>query len=291
MAEKRNPSEHLAEGERARRRRADRERLQHAAEQLLSPDGWMRWVLARATLQGYSAANCMLLAQQCHERGIVPRRVCGLSAWRKLGRRVRKEERALRISAPVKLKQRDEDNRETGEQRVFFKTSFVFDLSQTELLPGADPHPLEREWEPLSGSSHAHLLIPLQTFAESLGYAVSFETITGPSRGWCDTERRQIAVDNRAPANAQVRTLIHECVHALGIDYQSYPRDRAEVIADAATFVASAGVGLAVDAESVSYVASWGKDGALAAVTECARTIDALARRIEEAALRPANSS
>jgi hypothetical protein len=279
------------EQESAQRRRADRERLRDAAEQLLSLEGWMRWVHARATLQGYSAANCMLLAQQCHERGIVPQRVCGLHAWRKLGRRVRKDEKALRITAPVRFKQRDGDSRETGEQRVFFKTSFVFELSQTEPLPGADQHPLERECEPLSGNSHAHLLVPLQTFAESLGYAVSFEAIAGSTRGWCDSEHRQIAIDDRAPENAQVRTLIHECVHALGIDYQSYPRDRAEVIADAVTFVASAGVGLAVDAESVSYVAGWGKDGALTAVTECARTIDALARRIEDAALRPANSS
>jgi hypothetical protein len=285
------PSQRPSEQESAQRRRADRERLRDAAEQLLSLEGWMRWVHARATLRGYSAANCMLLAQQCHERGIVPQRICGLYAWRKLGRRVRKHEQALRISAPMRLKQRDEDGRETDQQRVFFKTSFVFELSQTEPLPGADPHPLERECEPLSGSSHAHLLIPLQAFVESLGYAVSFEAIAGLKRGWCDRESRQIAVDDRTPANAQVRTLIHECVHALGVDYQSYPRDRAEVIADAVTFVASAGIGLAVDAESVSYVASWSKDGALVAVTECARTIDALARRIEDAALRPSNSS
>lgn len=275
----------------AERRRADRERLQDAAAELLSLEGWMRWVHARAMLQGYSAANCMLIAQQCHERGIVPRRVCGAHAWRKLGRRARENETALRISAPVRFRQRNKDNCEPGEQRVFFKTSFVLELSQTELLPGAEAHPLELEREPLSGNSHAHLLSPLQAFAESLGYTVSFEAIAGPTSGWCHRGLRQIAVDVRAPANAQVRTLIHECVHALGIDYQSHPRDRAEVIADAVTFVASAGVGLAVDAESVSYVASWSKNGALMEVTDCARTIDALARRIEDAALRPANST
>ncbi|HEX5853691.1 MAG TPA: ArdC-like ssDNA-binding domain-containing protein [Solirubrobacteraceae bacterium] len=273
------------EQEHAQRRRADRERLRDAAEELLSPEGWMRWVQARATLRGYSAANCMLLAQQCHERGILPQRVRGLYAWRKSGRRVRKGETALRISAPVAFRQRDEDGADTGERRVFFKTSFVFELSQTELLPGDQQQTLAPPCEPMNDSSHERLLAPLQAFAESLGYAVSFEAISGSSRGWCDTERRQIAIDDQVPANAQVRTLIHECVHALGVDYERYPRDRAEVIADTITFVVSASVGLAVDAESIPFVASWGKDGALAAVTECARTIDTIARRIEAEAL------
>jgi N-terminal domain of anti-restriction factor ArdC len=285
-----SPSHCSTEQERAERRRADRERLLHAAEQLLSQEGWMRWVLTRARLQGYSATNCMLLAQQCHERGIEPQRVSGLHSWRKLGRRVRKGETALRISAPVTFKERDEDGEETGERRVFFKSAFVFELSQTELLPGAEPRALEPMGEPLNGSSHEHLLAPLKAFAESLGYAVSFEAISGSSRGWCDTKHRCMAIDAGAPANAQVRALIHECVHALGIDYERYPRNRAEVIADTVTFLACSSAGLAVDAESVPYVASWGRDGALEAVGEFAQTIDGLARRIEDAALRSASS-
>jgi hypothetical protein len=275
-----------AEAERAGRRHADRERLRLAAEQLLTPEGWLRWVQARSTLHGYSASNCMLLAQQCHERGIVPQRVAGLRAWRKLGRRVRKGEKALRITAPIVLRRRGEDGEEVGEWRVF-KTAYVFELSQTEPLPGAK-RSVELLCEPINGDSHAHLLAPLRCFAESLGYSVSFAALTGDSRGWCDTRSRRIGVDSRAPANAQVSALIHECVHALGIDYERYPRDRAEVIADTVAFVACSSVGLALDTESVPYAASWGADGALAAITEFAQTIDGLARRIEDGALKRA---
>jgi antirestriction protein ArdC len=281
-----NPSRRPAEQERARRHRENRDRLQNAAEQLLSPEGWMRWVLARATLHGYSAANCMLLAAQCHERGIVPQRVGGLHSWRRIGRRVRKGETALRISAPVVFNERDEHGRETGKRRVSFKTAFVFELSQTEPLPGIEPHLSQPRCEPLSDSSHAHLLAPLRSFAESLGYSVSFQRIPDAARGWCDTQHRQMAVDVRAAANTQVRTLIHECVHALGIDYRRYPKTQAEVIADTVTYLACASVGLAIDTDSVPYVASWGKDGALEAVTDFAQTIDKLARRIEDCALR-----
>jgi hypothetical protein len=41
----------------------------------------------------------MLLAHQCHERGIDPQHIAGFRSWLKLGGCVRKEERALRIFA------------------------------------------------------------------------------------------------------------------------------------------------------------------------------------------------
>jgi hypothetical protein len=52
---------------------------------------------------------------------------------------------------------------------------------------------------------------------------------------------------------------------------------------DIVTYIVCAGVGLAVDGESIPYVAGWGENGALEAVTDFADTIDALARRIEAA--------
>ena len=50
------------------------------------------------------------------------------------------------------------------------------------------------------------------------------------------------------------------------------------------TFVVCRAVGLQVDGESVPYVADWGEGGALHAALELAETIDALARRVENAA-------
>jgi N-terminal domain of anti-restriction factor ArdC len=276
-------SRRCSEQERAERRCADRERLRRAAEELLSSEGWARWVHARASFRAYSAGNCMLLAQQCHERGIDPGYIAGFRSWLKLGRCVRKGETALRIFAPVTVKERDERWQQTGESRVFFKTAFVFELSQTNPLPGVEPPPLEPPSQPLRGDSHEHLIAPLVAFARSLAYSVAFEEMRGSAGGWCDTEARRIVIDAQAPANAKVRTLIHECAHALGVDYERYSRAQAEVIVDTVTFIVAAGLGLAADGESVPYVAGWGEDGALEAVTELAETIDAIARRIEDA--------
>jgi hypothetical protein len=216
MAKK--PSRRLSDQERVERRRHDRERLQRAAHELLSSDGWARWVRVgvRAMFYPYSAGNCMLIALQCHERGIVPERVAGFRAWLKLGRCVRRNEKALRILAPVTVKERDEQGEETGERRVFFKTAFVFEQSQTEPLPGVEPVSLEPPREPLTGDSHARLIEPMVALAASLGFTVSFEPIAGSAGGWCDPKNKRIVVDADAPANARLRTLIHECAHALG---------------------------------------------------------------------------
>jgi hypothetical protein len=279
-------SRRMSETERAERRRQDRERLQQAARELLSSDGWARWVRVRAMFHSYSAGNCMLLAIQCHQRGIVPTRIAGFRTWLKLGRVVRKGETALKILAPMPLKQHDQETgEETEQRRVMFRTAFVFDVSQTDVIDGTEPAPLQAPRQPLTGDSHAHLLAPLRAFAESLGYSVSFETIAGSAGGWCDPNAKQIVVDADVPANAQLRTLIHECAHALGIGYDKYSRAQAEVMVDTVTLVAASAVGLAVDGETVAYVSGWGEDGALEAVTEFAETIDRVARKIEDVLL------
>ena len=166
---------------------------------------------------------------------------------------------------------------------MLFKTVFVFDRAQVAPIDGVEQAPLDPPCQPLTGDSHAHLIAPLRAFATSLGYTVSFESITGTAGGWCDAKAKRIVVDADAPANAQLRTLTHETIHALGVGYAEFRRERAEVIVDTATLLVCSSVGLRVDGETVPYVAGWGEDGALEAVTEFAKTIDELARRVENA--------
>ncbi len=105
----------------------------------------------------------------------------------------------------------------------------------------------------------------------------------GSAGGWCDARAKRIVVDAGLPVNAQVRVLVHELAHALGVGYEQFGRERAEVIGDTVTFIVCGSVGLDVGGESIAYVASWGEHGALEAVTAFAETIDGLARRLEDA--------
>jgi hypothetical protein len=83
--------------------------------------------------------------------------------------------------------------------------------------------------------------------------------------------------------NGQVRTLVHELVHALGVNYQTHTRPQSEVIVDTATLIILSGAGLDTSGETIPYVAGWGETGALEAVTEHAELIDRLARTVEKA--------
>lgn len=191
----------LSEAERAERRRRDRERLRAAAEQLLTSEGWQRWVRVRsqAGLTRLSLSNQLLVALARPDATFV----AGFKSWLRLGYAVKKGERGIAIIAPLPVKERDHvSGEETGETLVLFMTVFVFDRAQVAPIDGVEQAPLEPPCQPLIGNSHAHLLKPLRAFAESLGFSVSFEPIDGPAGGWCDSRRKRIVVDADAPANA-----------------------------------------------------------------------------------------
>jgi len=275
-------SRRLTDAEREQRRDQDRKRLHQAAQQLLTSEGWQRWVRVRARggLARLSLNNQLLVALSCPDATFV----AGFKAWLELGYCVRKGEKAIRIIAPMPIKPRQDDNADTdadeSRPRVLFKGVPVFDRSQVAPLDGVELAPLDPPCEPLTGDSHAHLLAPMQAFTESLGFTVSFESIPGATGGWCDPKEKRIVVDAGQPPNAQLRILIHETIHALGVGYAEYGRARAEVIVDTVTYLVAARVGLDVSGEAVPYVAGWGETGALEAVTAFASTIDELARRV-----------
>jgi N-terminal domain of anti-restriction factor ArdC len=279
-------SRKLTERERDERRQADRDRLEHAARELLSSEGWARWVRVRASngLGRYSLRNQWLVAADCYQRGITPTYVAGFRAWLALNRVVRKGSKAIYILAPVSVKSPDGDGQETGEKRIFFRSVPVFDVAMTDVLPGTQPIALCAPSEPITGESHAHLLEPLARLAGELGYQVRYRPIDGSTGGWCDVRRREIIVDDQLPANAKVRVLVHEIAHSLGVGYSENGRAQAEVLVDTVTYVVLAGqAGLDVSGESIPYVAGWGEQGALDAIREFAITIDQIARRIEDA--------
>ena len=220
-------SRKLTEKERDARRQADRDRLENAARELLTSEGWARWVRVRYSvgLGRYSPRNQWLIAA---EGGITPTFVAGFRAWLSLNRVVAKGSKAIYILAPVSVKDRDEQGEETGEKRTFFRSVPVFDVLMTEVLPGMDPVPLSAPREPISGDSHARRLVPLGDLAAELGYRVEYRPIEGSTGGWCDSRRREIVVHEQLPANAKVRVLVpwrRLCIRTFGMPGErSLPR-------------------------------------------------------------------
>ena len=241
----------LTEQEREQRRQQDRDRLERAAHELLSSDGWARWIRVRAStsLGRYSLRNQWILSSEAAHRGITPTHVSGFRAWLALNRVVTKGQKAIYILAPMAVTQRDVAGEETGEKRVFYRSVPVFDASQTEPLPGVEPVPLEPPREPITGDSHRGLLDPLGRLADELGYSVREIPLDSGADGWCDRTSHEIIVNSLLPANARVRVVVHECAHALGVHYSEYGRHQSEVLVDTVVFS---------PCQPRTFVACWG---------------------------------
>ena len=127
----------LSDAERAERRRQDRERLQQAARELLTSEGWRRWVRVRsqAGLARLSLSNQLLVAMARPDATFV----AGFKGWLRLGYAVSKGEKAIRIIAPLPVKERDRATGEQTETLVLFKTVFVFDTLSRVVSWGHDP--------------------------------------------------------------------------------------------------------------------------------------------------------
>lgn len=102
---------------------------------------------------------------------------------------------------------------------------------------------------------HEHLLEPITAFASALGFTTSFEPVPAAPAAIATRRPRRIVVESDAPANSQARILVHEIAHALGVNYDDYSREEAEVIVDTVTFIVCGAVGLDVNGESIPYVA------------------------------------
>lgn len=125
----------LTDSEREQRRERDRQRVKQATEQLLSSDGWQRWVQVRSRngLARYSVNNQLIIALSRPDASYV----CGFRAWLQLGYRVRKGEKAIWILAPIPVKDRGAASEEDGEKpRVFFRAVPVFDRTQVDAIEG-----------------------------------------------------------------------------------------------------------------------------------------------------------
>lgn len=253
--------------------------MKEAVALLLTSDGWRAWAECRARLHTYSFANVCLILAQLPDATLV----ASGKFWTSVNRYITSGPgSALRVFAPL-FRRPTADELAAGhspDKKVLysFKLVPVFDVSQTD----GEPLP-KRDVEPVTGDSHAEFFRPLEVFAHTLGYSVSLESLSPGMGGYCDSKAKHIAVANDDAPNSQVRTLVHECAHALGVGYEQYGREQAEVLVETATFIVCTSIGLDTSGSSVPYVATWGGDQAVAAIEAFARVVDDVARQIERA--------
>lgn len=285
----------LSEEERAEKRAAERELAAKAVEELRSSEGWQCWLSVRRRFHRYSFWNQILIAMQCPEATYVT----GFRRWLELGYAVRKGEHGIRIWAPCppskeKIRKWKEEGADPETRpRTFFRLVAVFDRSQVDPLPEFPGGPADLAppaFEPTSGDSLAHLLDPLKQLAGSIGYAFTVEAVKGRAEGWCDRDKKRIAVEEVGEGfspNAQIAVAVHELSHALVVvdRQEGDPKLRygqEEVVVECVAYTVCATLGLDTSGSSIPYMTGWSKGDE---IERYAGLIDRLARRIEDTLL------
>lgn len=259
--------------------------LEEGIKNLTSSEEWARYLRMQAAFHTYSFSNVQLILAQCPDAS----RVAGFKTWEKLGRMVRKGEKALWILAPRFYKPKDtqpadddQDGSGDAEQmKVYFRAVPVFDISQTE---GDElPSPVKK----LEGDDDGRAFERLKAFSESRGCLVTVEAIAGRANGYFSPLENLIVIrEGLAPVQA-CKTLAHEIAHSfLHTDIEVYRahRGECELEAESVAFIVLHHLGIDAGDYSFGYVAGWqgGDEAAIKALKASAQRIQVTAKAIIE---------
>lgn len=226
--------------------------LEEGITAIIDGEQFRRYLDAMSRFHHYSASNIMLILAQRPEAT----HVAGYRRWQQLGRQVRKGERGIRILVPrTRVVELDEGEEETIVRG--FGVGSVFDISQTDGEPLPEPpRPAELEGE------HARsfwLCDQLRDELEERGVLLTLDELHGP-KGIYQPLLRRVRVQAGMSADQTAKTLCHETAHVVAGHASGLPRQDAETVAEAASFVVLRHYGVDTSSYSFPYIAGWAED-------------------------------
>jgi antirestriction protein ArdC len=248
-------------------------RLTEGITRLTTSDAWKEWLDVQTRFHRYSFNNSLLIQLQRPDAT----RVAGFHAWRRLGRNVRRGEKAIWILAPVTRKVDDEASAdapadERGCVLVAFKPTAVFDIAQT------DGEELPEVVTRLQGDDLTGAYSRLVTVARGLGFTVEEDYLNGSMNGCCSFDEHCIRIEARNDELQQVKTLAHEIAHAM-LHEHATNRPIAELEAESVAYAVCHALGIESGDYSFGYVTTWAGGG-----VEAVSAIKAAGARIQRTA-------
>jgi hypothetical protein len=281
-------------------------RLEESIDDLIESNDWKKYLSFVKGQHPYSWNNTFLIMFEGWIRGWEQPAtyVRGAKQWEKVGRTIKKGEKAIWILAPriqfvcnekgcsgfnqrtlwnkfSRVNTCKIDARHRIEKKMLgFMSVPVFDIQQTEGDPITEFKPLKDE---VQGATDK-LWDDLTELADKYG----FEVIIGDARGtdgYCTHEKKEIVIDEGAEFGYRLKTLIHEMAHMiLHADINDYQLNRAryETEAEGVAYVVAEALGIhsETDAYSFGYIATWGKDDTKKLVKESLSRIQKCANEI-----------
>ena len=278
---------------RDRRVREAVELLDSGVEKVLNGEQFKRYLAFSAKFHKYSASNCLLILVQRPNAT----RVAGYRKWQELGRQVRRGEEGLKILAPIFRTVEDEEGGEKRRVLSFFKVVKVFDVSQTDPVPGAGPLPEKPRPKPLCGDSDAARALgrSLLAFAQSEGVFVSeddaqLDSLSPGAKGVYLLRERRILLRSALSSDGRAKTLAHELAHHLL--HRDVARDgdlpTLEAEAEGTAYAVLSYFGVDASEYSFVYVARWAesKEVVRTALSNIQSTVRKMVEAVEGSVLQ-----
>lgn len=215
-------------------------------------------LMSIGNLSNYSLNNQIYILMQNENA----RTTYGLRKWNSLGRRVKPQEKAIKIFAPI-IKKIDDDNEEI--RVVGYKLENVFDISQT----------LGKELEVFKFdeskviNNKDKIINSLKNTISKYGFNVVYvskEELGEEVYGLCNHKLHSIKILESMSDLQEISTLIHECGHALAHhetreDFKGLTskevRQIKEVEAESIACIVSSYLSLDTENFNFSYITAW----------------------------------
>ena len=264
------------------------EMLEKGVKEVFTSDKFKEYLNTMSKFHSYSVKNILWLQMQKPDAS----RVAGMKTWNKLGRKVNKGEKSLRVLAPQKHKKEIEMDKldiKTGKQYVdkngnpvrekqtmewvSYKAVPVFDIAQTN---GKELPTLIND---LEGNVNNYEYMK-SSLIEVAKIPVKFEDIKDSSKGYYHLVENRIAIKEGMSQQQTIKTMVHEITHSRlhSLDKQENIKDPTErntkeIEAESCAFVVSKHFGIDTSDYSFSYVAAWSKDKDLKELEASLKTI------------------
>ena len=225
-------------------------------QMLEDPEQWRQWATTLSRFHHYSAGNVLLIMSQMPNAT----RVAGYHAWQDMGRQVQRGQRGITILAPI-IRREKETERSTEPAKpsppalVGFRATTVFDVSQTQGRDLALPDP-----QLLDANTMAELIGSLTAVVGVPVLMAESDTIGGANGVWSSANQTITVAADRAP-DQQVKTLLHEWSHAVGVPDAAAAINRhqgsEEIVAETTAYVLAQRLGMDTRQYSIPYVGHW----------------------------------
>ena len=247
------------------------DKLEQGVKDVFQGENYKNYLNVMAKFPRYSINNQMLIMMQKPDASLCQ----SFTAWKEMGRYVKKGEKGISILAPAPYKVEREQTKYDDKGRAVldadgepvkekvevtiraFKVVKTFDLSQTDgkELPALGVNELVGSIE-----GYPKLITALQA---TCPVKISFELIDGEAKGYYHKGEKRIAIQDGMSEVQTIKTMVHEMAHQKLHDpdnvkgAEKLSKNTIECEAESIAYVVCQHYGINTSDYSFGYVAGW----------------------------------